>query len=453
MYLRFFSPNNNDDFDMEQQKKLQFHNVSTDSDNSTSTISSIKNEEKIDNISEVAIQKLSAPKIQKLRKINNIHIIKELINIKNLHPIAKGSYGTVYKGLDMNDKMIAVKSIPFSNNGIECLLEASIMKCIVHPYINIAHSITLTNNSMNIVQTLASSDLHTYCRSGEKISKKELKKILWQITQAVCCLHKENIIHGDLKAQNILVFGSDIKLCDFTLSIKHNNGDYYNDYTGTPTHRCPSVWMKKKWGISSDIWSLGCTFYEIIKGKLLFPIQDKDEDLKKSNLDCIIDFCRNTGQEVDHHGYDTDFEVHRPFIETGPLKNLLLGMLQWDPEKRFTITEILQHPYFSDQPKELNYVVRKNEIAVTNPKDIGYARDFYSRYNAERATINTAMNLYQAVGEVSDYGVDIILLACLLISSKINYHQQFNITPNKRLYQCEMEICKKLDFRLHCELV
>jgi cyclin-dependent kinase len=461
MHLRFFSPMNekhvlNDNISEIDKLKTSttFFTNSTDSDNSSGTsgiISDAKiDDQKAENTSEITIQKFSSPKFQKLKK-NNTQTIKKLTNMKSLHPIAKGSYGTVYKGIDLNDKIVAVKSIEFSENGIECLLEASIMSTIVHPYINIAHSTTLTDNTMNIVQTLADSDLHIYCRTN-RIPKAELKRFLWQIAQAVYCLHKENIIHGDLKAQNVLVFGNIVKLCDFTLSIRHNLGDTYNVYTGTPTHRPVEVWMHKKWDMSSDIWSLGCTFYEIAKGKLLFPIQDQSEDIKKSNLDCIFDFADSTDQEINYKRYDTHYERHRPFIESGDLKDLLLNMLQLDPEKRLTISEVLSHRYFKDMPKQLNYVSRKNEVCIHDPTLIAYAQEFYAQYNAERNTINTAINLYRAVGEVGDYGIDLILLACLLISSKLNFRQKFHIQPNRILYECEKAICEKLEFKLHCEL-
>jgi cyclin-dependent kinase len=448
MHLQFFYQGNeklDPEVELEHQLKPTIFNVSTDSDTSISVKS---DDSKLDSEFEATIQKFLAPKIEKVKKVNTAQTIKKLTNMKNLHPIAKGSYGTVYRCVDMNDKIRAVKSIEFSDNGIECLLEASIMKTIVHPYINIAHDIILSDNAINIVQTLADSDLHTSCRKS-KIPKAELKKILWQISQAVSCLHKENIIHGDLKAQNVLVFGSIVKLCDFTLSLKHNNGDTYTVYTGTPTHRPPEVWMHKKWDMSSDIWSLACTFYEIARGKLLFPIQQGEDNLKRLNLDCIFDFCDTTDQKCNYKRHDTSYERHRPFVESGDLKDLLLNMLQLDPTKRFTIADVLEHHYFKDQPKELNYVVKKNPIIVHDPTQISYALEFYSKYNAERCTIETAMNLYKSVGQVGEYSIDLILLACLLISSKLNFRQKFNIQPNKRLYDCEIEICKKLDFKLH----
>ena len=426
---------------------------STESENSNISNKKFESsEDKDDKNTSPTIQKFSAPKITKNKFIASVQSIKRLTNMKNLHPIAQGSYGTVYKGIDLNDRILAIKSIPFSENGIECLLEASIMSAIVHPFINQAHSISLSNNTMNIVQTLADSDLYTYCRK-ERIGKPELRKILWQICQAVYCLHNENIIHGDIKAQNILVFGDTVKLCDFTLSVKYNVGQTFTVYSGTPTHRCPSVWKKLPWSIGSDIWSLGCTFYEIAKGKLLFPIQDENTDIKKSNLNCIYDFCEEMGQTVNYARYDIDCLEHRPFTETGHLRNLILGMLQLEPENRLTIKEILAHPYFRDQPKHIGYVVRKNESIVNDEKDISYAINFYKDYNAERCTIETAINIYRAVGQIDDYGVDLILLTCLLLSSKINFHQKFIIKPNKRLFDCESRISEKLGFRLHCQLI
>ena len=471
MYLSLFLSGNDklkiSDDDNEHSKistiPKEFYNISTDTDNSGKLTPQFKTQSPDsntgkDNISEfesIPIQKFSGPKFsrKKFKGINDLQSIKISTEMKNLQSIAKGSYGTVYKGINNCDKIIAIKSIPFSESGIECLFEASIMSSIVHPYINRAHNIICSNNSMNILQTLADADLHTYCRKN-KIGKRELKKILWQIAQAISCLHKENIIHGDIKAQNILMCDGIVKLCDFTLSVKYQKGNSYTTYTGTPTYRPPEVWLRNNWDLSSDIWSLGCTFYEIAKGRLLFPIQTKadDNNIKYYNLDCIYDFCESQGQTVNYTRYDTDYSKHRIFDDSGAFGNLLLGMLQIDPNKRLTITEILNHQYFKDQPKEINYCVKKNKIIVIDEDEIQYAQNFYKKYDAERSTLEMSMNIYRAVGKIEGYSTDLILLACLLISSKLNFHQKFDNPNNIRLYDAELEICKKLEFRLHCEI-
>src|SRR5437870_3517791 len=168
MYLSLFLAGNEklkvQDEEAERQSKIKdFHNISTDTDNSGKLSPESKSSDNSDiTLEDIPIQKFSGPRIlrKKFKGINDLQSIKISTEMKNLQSIAKGSYGTVYKGINQNEKIIAIKSIPFSESGIECLFEASIMSSIVHPYINRAHSIVCSNNSMNILQTLADSDLH-----------------------------------------------------------------------------------------------------------------------------------------------------------------------------------------------------------------------------------------------------------------------------------------------------
>jgi serine/threonine protein kinase len=407
----------------------------------------------------------------------NIKNIQIANNIELIQQIGSGSYGTVYKAVNKDSKkVIAVKNIKNSKHGLECLFEASIMNSISHPYINSALDIIINENSLNIIQELADTDLYEYCRKIDpktkkriEIKSKTLKKWSWQTIQALLCLHKEKIIHGDVKSSNILIFGENTKLCDFTLSIKHTPGTQYTVPTGTPSHRAPEIWMEKTWDESSDIWSLGCTLYEIAYGKLLFPLQDpegkrKSEDQKYQYLNCIYDFCSSNNQKIPYPKFDIIFEKHRPIdLNESKFNNLLEGMLKFNPRERLTIQQICNHSYFKDLPKSVNYVSLSNTPVVTDIFELKYINEFYSKYNAQKLTLELAMNIYKCVGKFNNYSTDLILLACLLIASKINSIQKFDTLikdENKlisggahlRLLECEKDICMKLNFKLHNRL-
>ena len=132
------------------------------------------------------------------------------------HKLASGGYGVVHQCSDPSSKPYAVKCILPTSPGIPCLLEATIMATLEHPHINSAVKICFTSNRLYIIQELALSDLKTFKQSLSCYSH-------WfhMLIQAVNTLHSQNIIHGDIKAHNILVYSDySLKLADFTLSTK-----------------------------------------------------------------------------------------------------------------------------------------------------------------------------------------------------------------------------------------
>lgn len=403
---------------------------------------------------------ISKPKPATTVDINKIVVAD---NVKLIKQIGNGSYGTVYEAVNTDTKQIvAVKYIKSSDKGLECLLEASIMSSISHPYINKALDITCTNDSMNIIQEMADCDIFSKCREKSKPSQTTIKKWVWQLCQAVLCLHKEKIIHGDIKSMNLLLFGNNVKLCDYTLSMKHTPGMTYAVLSGTPTHRAPEIWMKKAWDESSDIWSLACTIYEMICGQLLFPMQDtpgdykNSPDIKHKNLNCIFDFCQENGQKVPYEKYPINYNKHRKFNKTdGKAFDLLNKMLQLNPRDRINIRQVLEHPYFEKYSKTITYLSPiPNTCVVNEIEELRNATDFYNKYTAEKSTLEIAMNIYRSIGKLDNYSTEFVLLCTLLMASKMNMNQKFDtpINMTERLFECEREIARKLNFRLHNRL-
>jgi serine/threonine protein kinase len=412
-------------------------------------------------------QDKTKPKITSANnQIVDIHKIKIPQRYTLLKQIGNGSYGVIYKAMDEETKkIVAIKRIVSSNSGLECLLEASIMTSIRHPYINNAIEIQCNEDSLFIIQNLAECDLFDFVRpsspsepAGRKaLTTKILKKWSWQLCQALYCLHKERIIHGDVKSSNVLIFGENIRLCDFTLSMKHVPGCTYTIPGGTPTNSSPEVFLHKNWDESSDIWSLGCTLYEMVYAKLLFPVQDGENsiDTKRKHLNCIYEYCRHTGQEVPYEMYDIEYTKHRPFDKKASLINDLIDkMLRIDPKERITIKEVFNHPYFKGYDKSVNYISAPNVSVINLSSDLKYAADYYSKYTAEPITIEMAMNIYRSAGKLQNYSTDYVLLCSLLMASKMNPNQKYSmpIKPTAKLYECEREICQRLKFHLHGNL-
>lgn len=101
------------------------------------------------------------------------------------------------------------------------------------------------------------------------LSRKELmnEEMIWgffiQICQGLRNLHKANILHRDIKAQNIfLVSAREVKIGDLGVA-KITKGGMAHTQIGTPYYMSPEIWRSRPYNKKSDIWSLGCLLYEL----------------------------------------------------------------------------------------------------------------------------------------------------------------------------------------------
>lgn len=181
--------------------------------------------------------------------------------------LGKGSSGVVWR-CQFENSIYAAKIVELTSQGNPVTFECMIMSSFDSPYLNFAEKILTDRDRVVILSKLAASDLLSLAK--ETFIQIELvERYIKELLIALHSLHSHSIIHGDVKARNILVYrDKSIRLTDFTLS-KYGWTKSLQGYT--VTHRAPEVWKGQIWGYSADIWALGCTIYEMIVGKSYFP--------------------------------------------------------------------------------------------------------------------------------------------------------------------------------------
>lgn len=214
------------------------------------------------------------------------------------------------------------------------------------------------------------TDLHTVIRANilEDVHK---EFIIYQILKALKYIHSAGIIHRDLKPSNILINSDvNIKICDFGLARslalgKEGSLPVLTDYVATRWYRAPEILLgSTKYSKAADVWSIGCILGELLVGKALFP--------GTSTLNQLNKVLEITGKPSKDDIIALQSDLANTMLETIPsiktknLKNMfkngsanaidLLGkMLQFNPSKRITIDEALQHPFveaFHQKEKE-----------------------------------------------------------------------------------------------------
>ena len=329
-------------------------------------------------------------------KISTEHIINNTIGYSFVISdklIGQGSYGTVYIGEDENNKQVAVKCCDLDNSGIPNILETSIMATMSHPYLNKALRIHASDSKLYIIQDLAVTDLAQYTRREKSNHKPNIDKLrhwCYCLSQAVSSLHDNNIIHADIKASNILLYeDGSIRLTDYTLATKKwNHDEKFTHNVCTCTHRPLECLMKKSWDESLDIWSLGCTFYEIAYGELLFPYQgaleinkQKNKDskirLRQRSVNAILDWSKRTTTSYELNLLDIksfpinhiSFSMCDDFYneEMSYFNDLLYKILIVNPADRPIIKQIISHSFFHNMKPPVYLTIKRplNKISIS----------------------------------------------------------------------------------------
>lgn len=167
-------------------------------------------------------------------------------------------------------------------------------------------------------------------------------------------------MHRDIKPENILLSENfDVKLCDFGWAQKvgDDEEDRRNSLCGTFQYMSPEVINKDGHGKKNDVWSLGIVAYEMAHGRP--PFKGKNIREMKLNLEGL--------------------EVRIGEKVSIGLKHLIGEMLNKDPEKRFSIEQVLAHPVFTHRKKEFAAPIKPEDIAILkkNANYVTYGEKFY----------------------------------------------------------------------------
>lgn len=182
---------------------------------------------------------------------------------------------------------------------------------------------------------------------------------MFQIMRGVDFLHSNRIVHRDLKPQNILIAASgEVKLADFGLARIYEQMQPLTTVVVTLWYRSPEVLLKSSYASPVDIWSCGCIFAELHTRKPIFAGQSEPDQL--SRIFQVIGSPPEDEWPLEVSLSWRSFSSCRPldFQELIPeldsdAKSLLTEMLHFDPNKRLSANQILEHNYFKSEEYDL----------------------------------------------------------------------------------------------------
>uniref|UniRef100_A0A5F8A3V2 Serine/threonine-protein kinase n=1 Tax=Macaca mulatta TaxID=9544 RepID=A0A5F8A3V2_MACMU len=177
-----------------------------------------------------------------------------------------------------------------------------------------------------------------------------------QILVALRNLHFKNIVHCDLKPENVLLASAEpfpqVKLCDFGFARIIGEKSFRRSVVGTPAYLAPEVLRSKGYNRSLDMWSVGVIIYVSLSGT--FPFNE-DEDINDQIQNAAFMYPPNPWREI-----------------SGEAIDLINNLLQVKMRKRYSVDKSLSHPWLQDYQTWLDlreFETRIGERYITHESD------------------------------------------------------------------------------------
>eukprot|EP00511_Aplanochytrium_stocchinoi_P001165 CAMPEP_0204827046 /NCGR_PEP_ID=MMETSP1346-20131115/4613_1 /ASSEMBLY_ACC=CAM_ASM_000771 /TAXON_ID=215587 /ORGANISM="Aplanochytrium stocchinoi, Strain GSBS06" /LENGTH=352 /DNA_ID=CAMNT_0051955339 /DNA_START=103 /DNA_END=1158 /DNA_ORIENTATION=- len=278
--------------------------------------------------------------------IKNKHAKKRLTfnDIYSLEEqIGKGSTAVVFKCRKKNvnaiDKAFAVKiidkkkvSVMYTDIYQQLKREVDILDSLRHPYIIRLHGMFESEKALHVVtEYAAGGELFDYLisRPNGLLSEAEASQLIRQITSAVAYMHMNNVLHRDIKLENILLADKPeehnscvLKIIDFGLAKTMKRSERAKTFFGTVGYLAPEM-VSRRYSFGVDVWAIGVLTFVLLCG--VFPFED---DVRK-------------GAKVN---YKLKFPPWAKNISASA-KDLLKALLQVNPNARATAASAMDHPW------------------------------------------------------------------------------------------------------------
>ena len=205
-------------------------------------------------------------------------------------------------------------------------------------------------------------------KSGTNFNEKTVQYILKQVLNGLSCLHRNKIIHHDIKPANILlkfknkndmfnILDSEIKISDFGLSRFLGNEKLATEICGSPSYASPEVVSHKPYGKETDIWATGVLLYYLVTGDLPWTSRDRMYEQIMSVPSYVSHSC----------------------------ENLITKLMTVNPKDRITIDEALNHNFFFCMQQSFSADHRVFHLTLKTVDEFFYGKDAPLQYKIKKA--------------------------------------------------------------------
>uniref|UniRef100_A0A8D2P2F7 Serine/threonine-protein kinase n=1 Tax=Zosterops lateralis melanops TaxID=1220523 RepID=A0A8D2P2F7_ZOSLA len=309
--------------------------------------------------------------------------VQENVDISSVYQIfadevlGSGQFGIVYggkhrkTGRDVAIKVIDKMRFPTKQES-QLRNEVAILQNLHHPGIVNLECMFETPERVFVVMEKLHGDMLEMILSSEKsrLPERITKFMVTQILVALRNLHFKNIVHCDLKPENVLLASAEpfpqVKLCDFGFARIIGEKSFRRSVVGTPAYLAPEVLRSKGYNRSLDMWSVGVIVYVSLSGT--FPFNE-DEDINDQIQNAAFMYPPNPWKEISSEAID-----------------LINNLLQVKMRKRFSVDKSLSHPWLQDYQTWLDlreFETRIGERYITHESDDARWKEHAYEHNLE----------------------------------------------------------------------
>ncbi|CAM0872464.1 unnamed protein product [Alopecurus aequalis] len=260
-----------------------------------------------------------------------------------LRPIGSGAYSQVWLGKHIaRGTEVAVKEIAMERLSTKLrdslLSEVDILRRIRHPNIIALHdSIRDAGRIYLILEYCRGGDLYTYLLRHKRVPETVAKHFIRQLACGLQMLRDNNVVHRDLKPQNILLVANNensiLKIADFGFAKFLEPFGLAETLCGSPLYMAPEVMQAQKYDAKADLWSVGIILYQLVTGSPPF------------NGDSQIQLMRNILKSGQLR-FPPGCELSHDCID------LCRKLLRINSVERLTVEEFVNHPFLFEHPPE-----------------------------------------------------------------------------------------------------
>ncbi|XP_020241658.1 cyclin-dependent kinase F-4-like isoform X2 [Asparagus officinalis] len=282
------------------------------------------------------------------------------LRFRVIKEVGDGTFGNVWRAIDkQSGEVVAIKKMKkkyYSWEECMNLREVKSLRRMNHPNIVKLKEVIRENDILFFVFEYMECNLYQLMKDRDKLfAESEIRNWCFQIFQALAYVHQHGYFHRDLKPENLLCTKDVIKLADFGLAREISSQPPYTDYVSTRWYRAPEILLQSAvYGSAVDMWAMGAIMAELFTLSPLFPGSSEVDELYK-----ICSVIGTPNQNSWSEGLNLANALKYQFPQFGGMHlsllvptasadaiSLISSLCSWNPYKRPTAAEALQHPFF-----------------------------------------------------------------------------------------------------------
>ncbi|KAH9578733.1 Protein kinase domain [Trypanosoma melophagium] len=325
---------------------------------------------------------------------------------ETLGVLGEGTYGVVVKARHRaTGRLVAIKKYKQAEDDDHVrktsLREIRVLKQLRHPNVISLLDVFRRDGKLYLVfEYVENTILQLIEEKRHGLPPEDVRRYTYQLLNGVDYCHAHNIIHRDVKPENILVSKEGLlKLCDFGFARQLSSKGKYTDYVATRWYRAPELLVGDvSYGKAVDVWAIGCIFSELSDGQPLFP---GESDLDQLSLilrtcgpvpDRMVDIFEHNSlyRRVMFPSAPVELTLRQRFHKSPePWLEFLTACLRTDPAERPSCAALMNFPYFTEDKFRAEYEVELRRLFQKSQQGL--------KSNVEPQIVSSPLSLHSKV--------------------------------------------------------